>query len=57
MHSMLFIDVLVNNRLRIYLRSRGILNIFVKQLQFKGTALLAAYALTKCLAHRLSISC
>ena len=57
MHSMLFTDVLVNDCLRTYLRSRGILNIFIKQLQFKGTALLAAYALTKFLAHRLSISC
>lgn len=54
MHNVLFIDLLVNDDLESYLRAQGLLDIFIGQLQFKDSALLAAYALTKCLNHGLS---
>ncbi|KAG8212883.1 hypothetical protein J3R82DRAFT_11216 [Butyriboletus roseoflavus] len=42
----------VHEGLQIYLLHQGILDIFIKQLQFKDSALLAAYALTQCLTYR-----
>ncbi|KAG8212876.1 hypothetical protein J3R82DRAFT_11208 [Butyriboletus roseoflavus] len=53
MHPTLFIGPLVSDSVRQYLLDQGILNILIKQLRFKDSALLAAYALTKCLTHQI----
>ncbi|KAG9309081.1 hypothetical protein JVU11DRAFT_10963 [Chiua virens] len=45
-----------NAHLKTYLPDVQLLDLFVKQLQFKDSALLAAYALTECLADGLSLS-
>ncbi|KAF8124786.1 hypothetical protein EV363DRAFT_1403054 [Boletus edulis] len=39
--------------LQSYVLEQGVLDILVKQLQYKDTALLAAYALTRCLSHEI----
>jgi len=41
----------INGELEAYLLAQGFLDILIKQLQYKDSALLAAYALTKCLNH------
>ena len=45
---------IVDSHLRTYVLQQGVLDILVKQLQFKDSALLAAYALTRCLPFGLS---
>ena len=48
-------DLSVNDDLENYIRDQGVLKIFIRQLQFRDSALLAAYALTKCLNYGLSM--
>ncbi|KAG9314812.1 hypothetical protein JVU11DRAFT_3903 [Chiua virens] len=41
----------VSDNLSTYLQDQGLQGVLVRQLQFKDSALLAAYALTRCLTH------